>query len=52
MIPCLISLILLAPVAQVGSPPRELKVMVIFAHPDEGEIYVGGTTAHVHSARP
>jgi LmbE family N-acetylglucosaminyl deacetylase len=45
MIPCLISLVLLAPVAHVGSPPRELKVMVIFAHPDEGEIYVGGTTA-------
>ena len=45
MIPCLISLVLLAPVAHVGSPSRELKVMVIFAHPDEGEIYVGVTTA-------
>ena len=45
MIPCLMSLVLLAPVARVDKPPLTLKVMVIFAHPDEGEIYVGGTTA-------
>jgi LmbE family N-acetylglucosaminyl deacetylase len=31
--------------AAAAADLRELKVMVIFAHPDEGEIYTGGTTA-------
>ena len=29
----------------LGVSQNKLKVMVIFAHPDEGEIYAGGITA-------
>ena len=31
--------------SSTGVEQRKLNVMVIFAHPDEGEIYAGGTAA-------
>ena len=39
----LITLLLI--ITNIGFSENKLKVMVIFAHPDEGEIYVGGTSA-------
>lgn len=41
----LLSILILASIATLAAGKRELKVMMIFAHPDEGEIYTGGTAA-------
>jgi LmbE family N-acetylglucosaminyl deacetylase len=38
-------ILLLMSTAVHSSGQKSLRVMVIFAHPDEGEIYAGGTTA-------